>query len=114
MTNKVDIVVSGYGLLEGPRHDSKNGLYFCDSHNGGVFRLDGAGKVETIIPKRRGVGGIALHADGGLVVSGRNICHVNNEVSNISKARNNAINEVSGISKTRNHTNNKVSCTSKA
>ena len=83
MTNKVDIVVSGYGLLEGPRHDSKNSLYFCDSHNGGVFRLDGAGKVETIIPKRRGVGGIALHADGGLVVSGRNICHVNNEVSRI-------------------------------
>ena len=28
------------------------------------------------MPKRRGVGGIALHADGGLVISGRNICHV--------------------------------------
>ncbi len=28
------------------------------------------------MPKRRGVGGIALHADGGLVMSGRNICHV--------------------------------------
>jgi len=45
-------------------------------HNGGVFRRSPAGAVETVIPKRRGVGGIALHADGGLVVSGRNVCHV--------------------------------------
>ena len=34
------------------------------------------GAIETVVPKRRGVGGIALHADGGLVISGRNICHV--------------------------------------
>jgi len=29
-----------------------------------------------VVPRRRGVGGIALHADGGVVVSGKNICHV--------------------------------------
>ena len=29
-----------------------------------------------MVPKRRGVGGIALHRDGGVVISGRNICHV--------------------------------------
>ena len=28
------------------------------------------------MPKRRGVGGIALHADGGVVVGGRDIVHV--------------------------------------
>ena len=41
------------------------------------------GSVETAIPKRRGVGGIALHADGGLVVSGRNICHVKDGATRI-------------------------------
>jgi sugar lactone lactonase YvrE len=28
------------------------------------------------VPKRRGVGGISLHADGGIVISGKNVCHV--------------------------------------
>ena len=32
--------------------------------------------MTIAVPKRRGVGGIALHADGGLVMSGRNICHI--------------------------------------
>ena len=36
-----------------------------------------------MIPKRKGVGGIALHADGGIVVSGRNICHVKKGVSRV-------------------------------
>ncbi|MBO0731646.1 MAG: SMP-30/gluconolactonase/LRE family protein [Acidimicrobiaceae bacterium] len=66
----------GYGLIEGPCSDEQGNLYFSDVPNGGVYRLAGDGSVETAIPKRRGVGGIALHADGGLVVSGRNICHV--------------------------------------
>ena len=51
-------------------------LYFSDVHNGGVHRRRPDGTIETVVPKRRGVGGIALHADGGLVISGRNICHV--------------------------------------
>jgi gluconolactonase len=33
------------------------------------------------VPKRRGVGGIALHADGGVVVSGRDIVHVRDGVT---------------------------------
>jgi gluconolactonase len=32
--------------------------------------------VTTVVPKRRGVGGLALHADGGLVVSGRDLEHI--------------------------------------
>jgi D-xylonolactonase len=36
-----------------------------------------------VIPKRRGVGGIALHASGGIVVSGKNICHVRDGVSRV-------------------------------
>jgi gluconolactonase len=41
-----------------------------------VYRRAPGGEITTVVPKRRGVGGIALHAEGGLVVSGKNICHV--------------------------------------
>ena len=61
-------VATGYGLIEGPVWDATHGLYFSDVLNGGVFRLDRAGKVTTAIEKRRGIGGMALHASGGLVV----------------------------------------------
>jgi sugar lactone lactonase YvrE len=66
----------GYGLVEGPRADASGNLYFSDVHKGGVHRRGPDGVIETIVPKRRGVGGISFHADGGLVISGRNICHV--------------------------------------
>src|SRR5215471_5882142 len=69
-------VATGYGLIEGPVWDPDRGLYFSDVLNGGVFLLDGAGKVSPIVPKRRGIGGMALHADGGLVVGGRDIALV--------------------------------------
>jgi D-xylonolactonase len=68
-------VVWGYTFLEAPRADDQGGLYFSDIIAGGVYRWSPAGSVETVIPKRRGVGGLALHADGGLVVSGRDVCH---------------------------------------
>ncbi len=66
----------GYGLVEGPRVDARGNLYFSDVLNGGVYVLDPSGSVRTVVPKRRGVGGIALHADAGLVISGKNVCHV--------------------------------------
>ncbi len=72
----LETLASGYGLLEGPRVDAADNLYFSDVPNGGVYRRSPNGEVTIAIPKRRGVGGIALHADGGLVVGGRNICHV--------------------------------------
>lgn len=72
----IETLAYGYGLIEGPRVDDGDNLYFSDIPNGGVFRRSPDGEISVIIPKRRSVGGIALHADGGLVVSGRNICHV--------------------------------------
>ncbi len=69
-------IVTGYGLVEGPVWDAAKGLYFSDVLNGGVYLLDAANKVSTAIPKRRGVGGMALHASGGLIVGGRNIAWV--------------------------------------
>jgi len=72
----IETLAWGYGLIEGPRPAPDGGLYFSDVRNGGVNRLAPDGSVEVVIPRRRGVGGIALHADGGLVISGRNVCHV--------------------------------------
>src|SRR5215831_4979038 len=73
---RLETLAWGFGLIEGPRVDSTGNLYFSDVRNGGVFRRRPDGTIDTVVPKRRGVGGIALHAEGGLVVSGKNICHV--------------------------------------
>lgn len=72
----MELIVSGHGLIEGPRVDPSGNLYWSDVPRGGVYCRTPAGEVRTAIPKRRGVGGIALHAEGGLVVSGRSVCHV--------------------------------------
>jgi xylono-1,5-lactonase len=66
-------VAAGYGLVEAPLWDPAKGLYFSDVLNGGVFLLDGQEQVTLVVPKRRGVGGMALHEAGGLVVGGRDI-----------------------------------------
>jgi gluconolactonase len=72
----IETLASGYGLLEGPRVDTADSLYFSDVTNGGVYRRAPDGIIATVVPRRRGVGGIALHADGGVVISGKNVCHV--------------------------------------
>jgi gluconolactonase len=69
-------VATGYGLIEGPVWDKIHGLYFSDVINGGVFLFDRANKISPVVPKRRGIGGMALHASGGLVVGGRDIACV--------------------------------------
>lgn len=69
-------VATGYGLIEGPVWDPARGLYFSDVLNGGVRLLDRAGAVSLVIPKRRGIGGMALHEKGGLIVGGRDIACV--------------------------------------
>ena len=79
----LETLAYGYGLLEGPRVDDADKLYFSDVPNGGVYRRSPNGEVTTAVPKRRGVGGVALHAGGGVVVSGKNICHVKDGVTRI-------------------------------
>ena len=73
---ELELLTSGWGLIEGPRVDAHDNFYFSDVPNGGVRRRTPDGDIEVVIPKRRGVGGMVFHADGGLVVSGRNIQHV--------------------------------------
>jgi gluconolactonase len=83
----IETLAFGYGLIEGPRAAPDGSLYFSDVHNGGVRRLAPDGTTDVVVPKRRGVGGIALHADGGIVVSGKNVCHVRDGQTRILYAR---------------------------
>ncbi|MFN0091791.1 MAG: SMP-30/gluconolactonase/LRE family protein [Acidimicrobiales bacterium] len=75
MAHEIETLTFGYGLIEGPRCDGEGNLYFSDVPNGGVYRRSPDGAVELAVPKRKGVGGMVLHARGGLVLSGKNICH---------------------------------------
>lgn len=68
-------ITTGYGLIEGPVWDPEHGLYFSDVRDGGVNLLGKDGNIIQVVPKRRGVGGMALHAAGGLVFSGRDISY---------------------------------------
>jgi xylono-1,5-lactonase len=77
----METLASGYGLIEGPTVDGQGNVYFSDVLGGGVYRRDPDGEITTVVPKRRGVGGITLHADGGVVVSGRDIIHVRDGVN---------------------------------
>ena len=63
------------GLLEAPRFEADGSLLFSDVIGGGVHRLTAAGELEEVLPKRRGIGGMVLHGDGGVVVSGRAVIH---------------------------------------
>ena len=58
-------LAEGYSLIEGPAGTTDRGLLFSDVLSGGVFCLDPAGGISTVFAHRRGIGGMALHADGG-------------------------------------------------
>ncbi len=72
----MEILAAGYQLPEAPTVMADGSLVFTDVLGGGVMRLTASGAVETIVAKRRGVGGAARHTDGGVVVSGRDVIHV--------------------------------------
>ena len=69
-------MASGFDALEGPTVDGRGNLYFSEVKIGGVHRLTPDGRVEVVIRDRVGIGGISLHADGGLIVSGPDLTHV--------------------------------------
>lgn len=83
MTSPIETLATGYGLVEGPRVDPDDRLYFSDVHKGGVYCRDPGGEIRCVVPKRKGVGGIALHRDGGIVISGRDLTHVKDGESRI-------------------------------
>ena len=63
------------GLLEAPRPATDGSVFFANTTAGGVYRWSDEG-VSAVLDRRRGIGGIAVHADGGLLVSGRDLSHV--------------------------------------
>jgi gluconolactonase len=71
----VDALAWGFGLVEGVRWSADGSVTFADVLGGGVHRWTAEG-VGTVVPKRRGIGGLAFHADGGLVLTGRELVHV--------------------------------------
>jgi gluconolactonase len=80
-TTTLTRLASGYGLLEGGRWHAEHGLVFSDMLGaGGVHALaPGAAAPITLLPHRKGIGGLVAHADGGFVVSGRNVTHKHGE-----------------------------------
>ncbi|NKB99226.1 MAG: hypothetical protein GKR90_12135 [Pseudomonadales bacterium] len=69
----MDALTEGYGLIEGPVWDPDRGLIFSDVLAGGVFCLAANGTVAEVFAHRKGIGGMSLHSNNGMVVSGRNI-----------------------------------------
>jgi D-xylonolactonase len=69
-------IAGGFGLLEAARWYPEFGLLFSDMTQGGVFALGpGADEPAVVVPHRKGIGGLVAHADGGLVLAGRNVAH---------------------------------------
>src|SRR5262245_65485260 len=79
-----ETLATGYGLLEGPRTDEQNRLYYSDVRGGGVFRRNPDGRIEMLIPERKFVGGIALNEGGGLVVTGKSLAHWDEKTGQVS------------------------------
>ncbi|MFT4510620.1 SMP-30/gluconolactonase/LRE family protein [Caballeronia sp. 15711] len=71
----MNVLVSGFGLIEGPVWHAELGLLFADAGKGGAFLLNRKGVVSTVFEHRRGIGGMAWHEQGGLIVSGRNVAY---------------------------------------
>ena len=67
------LLSTGHGLLEGPIWHPQYGLCVADADRGGVWSLSERGLDLVRVAHRRGIGGMALHACGDVIVSGRNL-----------------------------------------
>jgi sugar lactone lactonase YvrE len=66
-----ETLLSGWEFLEAPRIDARGNLYFSDVTMGGLHKLTPDGRVESFLPGRTWIGGIAFNDDGGIVCSGK-------------------------------------------
>jgi gluconolactonase len=82
----LETISTGHGLLEGPLWDIDRGLLVADAIVGGVWAFKD-GPPALVVPHRRGIGGMALHAEGGIVVSGRNVAFKRFEGTESAKRR---------------------------
>lgn len=77
-TDRAEVVATGFGWAEACRVDADGSVVFSDGEDGGIYRWspDRGSGVEVVIPKRRRVGGLVFHNEGGLIVAGRDVRHV--------------------------------------
>jgi D-xylonolactonase len=66
---------SGHELVEAPIYHPTLGLLVSDVARGGVWRIREGAPAVAVVGHRRGIGGLALHESGGIIVSGRNVAH---------------------------------------
>lgn len=71
----LELIASGYGLVEAPRTDAEGALWFTDMFGDTVNRQAPGAQAEPVISDRHYVGGLVPHAGGGLVLSGPSIVH---------------------------------------
>ncbi|MBV1691171.1 SMP-30/gluconolactonase/LRE family protein [Novosphingobium sp. G106] len=64
-----EVLATGYCFLEAPRVAGEH-VWFTDLLLGGVHRLSPSGKVDTFLPERHHVGGLAVNADGRIICGG--------------------------------------------
>jgi sugar lactone lactonase YvrE len=70
-----------HGLLEGPRFASLGEVVYSDVVAGGFWACSADGLPRELLAKRRGIGGILAHRDGGWVLSGRTVLHLDRDGS---------------------------------
>jgi gluconolactonase len=68
---ELETLATGYGLVEGPRVDEHERLYFSDVQLGGLYRRSSDGKTETLVAGRKYVGGIVFNQRGGILFCGK-------------------------------------------
>jgi xylono-1,5-lactonase len=69
----VETLASSFNFPEAPVVLPDGSVAFSDVLGGGVHRWSPDGSVDTLLERRRGIGGMALAEGGGLVVSGRDL-----------------------------------------
>jgi gluconolactonase len=71
-----ELLTAGHGLLEAPTPAPDGSVWISDVFIGGVRRWTCSEVSEPLLARRKGIGGLALHEDGGLLVSGRDLVHL--------------------------------------
>jgi sugar lactone lactonase YvrE len=76
VTQVAAVLERPHTLLEGPRLDASGEMVFSDVLVGGLWACSPDGEVRELLPRRRGIGGVLPHADGGWVISGADVLHL--------------------------------------
>ena len=69
----METLASGFNFPEAPVVLPEGAVAFSDVLGGGVHRWSPDGTVDTLLDRRRGIGGMAVAEGGGLVVGGREL-----------------------------------------